>query len=221
MNSKCKKSTTHSRVLIISRLVGLRAWKLYSVCSDTVVVTLGIIARLGVGWVVCGCCPSASAWRRCTSNRCYLRSVFDYLLGEVIEKFVYVDSCKRTCFKVSKSVLLAKLLSLFFRYHSIWEIYFIGNQNPGYVFTCVAVYLLEPVGDVIKSSFLSYVIHEYDSHGSLVVSLSDCAKSFLASGVPHLKFYPLVKHIDCFDFEVDPCISITNKFTYRWWACDW
>lgn len=75
----------------------------------------------------------------------------------------------------------------------------------------MTVYLLEPVGDIIKSSFLSYVIHEYDSHGSLVVSLSNCAKSFLASGVPHLKFYPLVKHIDCFDFEVDPFISITKS----------
>ena len=63
--------------------------------------------------------------------------------------------------------------------------------------------LLKPVSDVIESELLSYVVHEYDAHSSFVVGLGDCAKSFLACGIPHLKFDSLVQNIYCLDLEVN------------------
>jgi hypothetical protein len=69
----------------------------------------------------------------------------------------------------------------------------------------VTIYLLKPVCDVVECGLLGYVIHEYDSHRTFVVSLGDCAKSFLSSRIPHLKFDSLVEHVNRLDFEVDAC----------------
>ena len=67
----------------------------------------------------------------------------------------------------------------------------------------MTIYLLEPVCYVVKCGLLSYVVHEDDSHSSFVVGLGDCAKSFLASRIPHLKFDSLVEYVYSFYFEVD------------------
>ena len=65
--------------------------------------------------------------------------------------------------------------------------------------------LFEPVADVAECLFFSAVVDEYDSHGSFVVSLRDCSKALLSSGVPDLQFDSLIFDLDCFDFEVDAC----------------
>ena len=67
----------------------------------------------------------------------------------------------------------------------------------------MTVDLFEPVGNVVESEFLSYIVHEYDSHCTFVVSLGDSSKSLLASRIPHLKFDSLVEYVDGFDFEID------------------
>jgi hypothetical protein len=72
----------------------------------------------------------------------------------------------------------------------------------------VTIYLFKPVCNVVKCGLLSYVVYEDDSHRSFVVGLGDCAKSFLASRIPHLKFDSLVEHVNSFDFEVDACSLI-------------
>jgi len=69
----------------------------------------------------------------------------------------------------------------------------------------VTIYLLKPVCYVVECGLLSYVVHEDDSHRSFVVGLGDCAKSFLASRIPDLKFDSLVEHVYSLNFEVDAC----------------
>ena len=66
--------------------------------------------------------------------------------------------------------------------------------------------LLKPVLDVVKSALLRAVVHEHDSHRTLVISLRDRAEPFLASGVPDLKLDSLVLHIDRLNLEVNSCM---------------
>lgn len=70
--------------------------------------------------------------------------------------------------------------------------------------------LFEPVLNVSKSLLFCAVIHEYNSHSSFVVGLSDCAESFLTSCVPNLKFHSLVFNIDSLDLEIDAYTGISR-----------
>ena len=63
--------------------------------------------------------------------------------------------------------------------------------------------LLQPVGNVVESCFLSTVIDQDDTHCALVVSLRDCSEALLSRCVPNLKFNALVLHVDRLDFKVD------------------
>ena len=72
--------------------------------------------------------------------------------------------------------------------------------------------LLQPLGDVVEGLLLGAIVHEDDSHGALVVSLGNCAESFLPSGVPNLEFDSLILDVDCLDFEIDACESLSAFF---------
>jgi hypothetical protein len=65
------------------------------------------------------------------------------------------------------------------------------------------IYLLKPIGNVIEGLLVSAVVNQDDSHGSLVVGLSDSPESLLACSVPHLQLDSLVVNVDLLDLEVD------------------
>jgi hypothetical protein len=67
----------------------------------------------------------------------------------------------------------------------------------------VLINLLEPVGNVVESSLISAIVDQDNAHGSLVVSLGDCAESLLASCVPHLQLDPLLIDVNFLDFKVN------------------
>ena len=63
--------------------------------------------------------------------------------------------------------------------------------------------LLEPVGNVVESSLISAIVNQDNAHGSLVVSLGDCAEPLLSSCVPYLQLDSLVIDINFLDFKVN------------------
>ena len=63
--------------------------------------------------------------------------------------------------------------------------------------------LLQPVLYIIEGLFLSAVVNENDSHGSLVVSLRYSPKPLLPGCIPNLKLHSFLINIDCFDFKVN------------------
>ena len=67
----------------------------------------------------------------------------------------------------------------------------------------MCLYLLQPVLDVIKRAFLGAIVNENDTHGALIVCLSDRSEALLPRSVPHLKLYSLVLYIDSFNLKVD------------------
>ena len=50
----------------------------------------------------------------------------------------------------------------------------------------MCLYLLQPVLDVIKRALLGAIVNENDTHGALIVCLSDCSEALLPRGVPDL-----------------------------------
>ncbi len=65
------------------------------------------------------------------------------------------------------------------------------------------VYLLKPILDVVECRLVSAVIHQDDTHGALIISLSNGPESFLSCCVPNLQLQSLVTHINLFDLEID------------------
>ena len=63
--------------------------------------------------------------------------------------------------------------------------------------------LLKPVGNVVESSLISAIVNQDNAHGSLVVSLGDCAEPLLSSCVPYLQLYSLVIDVNFLDFKVN------------------
>lgn len=63
--------------------------------------------------------------------------------------------------------------------------------------------LLEPVGNVVESSLISAIVNQDNAHGSLVVSLGDCAEPLLSSCVPYLQLDSLVIDVNFLDFKVN------------------
>lgn len=63
--------------------------------------------------------------------------------------------------------------------------------------------LLEPVGYVVESSLISAIVNQDNAHGSLVVSLGDCAEPLLSSCVPYLQLDSLVIDVNFLDFKVN------------------
>jgi hypothetical protein len=67
----------------------------------------------------------------------------------------------------------------------------------------VLINLLKPVGNVVESSLISAIVNQDNAHGSLVVSLGDCAEPLLSSCVPYLQLYSLVIDVNFLDFKVN------------------
>jgi hypothetical protein len=65
------------------------------------------------------------------------------------------------------------------------------------------VNLFEPVLYVVKGLLVSAVINENNSHGSLVISLSNSSESLLASSVPNLQLDSLIINIDFLDLKIN------------------
>ena len=63
--------------------------------------------------------------------------------------------------------------------------------------------LLGPVGYVVESSLISAIVNQDNAHGSLVVSLGDCAEPLLSSCVPYLQLDSLVIDVNFLDFKVN------------------
>jgi hypothetical protein len=68
--------------------------------------------------------------------------------------------------------------------------------------------LFEPIRNVVESLLVGAVVHQDDTHSTLVISLSNSPESFLACRVPHLKLDSLIIYIDLLDLEVDSCIEL-------------
>lgn len=67
----------------------------------------------------------------------------------------------------------------------------------------MCLYLLQPVLDVIKRALFCAIVNKNDTHGALIVCLSDCSEALLPRCVPHLELYSLVLHIDSFYLKVN------------------
>jgi hypothetical protein len=67
----------------------------------------------------------------------------------------------------------------------------------------VLINLLEPVGNVVESSLISAIVNQDNAHGSLVVSLGDCAEPLLSSCVPYLQLDSLLIDVNFLDFKVN------------------
>jgi hypothetical protein len=79
----------------------------------------------------------------------------------------------------------------------------VRHKNFGNIGVRMLIYLLEPVRDVIKSCLIGAIVHKDNTHGTLVVSLSNCTESFLTGCVPDLQFDPFIVNVDFLDLEVN------------------
>ena len=75
----------------------------------------------------------------------------------------------------------------------------------------MSVDLLEPVGDIVKCLLLSAIVHEDNSHGSLVIGLGNRAETLLSSCVPHLKLNALLCNVNGLDFKVNAYAKLSQS----------
>jgi hypothetical protein len=130
-------------------------------------------------------------------------AVADNLLCHFEEHLVNIAASLRRRLEELESVLFRQSLASLRRNHSVGHISFVGDENFGNSATRMCLDLLEPVGDVVKSTLFSTVIHQHDSHCALVISLSNRSEPLLTGRVPHLQLHSLILHINRLDLEVD------------------
>ena len=63
----------------------------------------------------------------------------------------------------------------------------VGDEDFRDALRCMLIYLLNPVRYIVKRVLFSAVIDEHNAHRTLIVTLRDCAESFLTGCVPNLK----------------------------------
>ena len=75
----------------------------------------------------------------------------------------------------------------------------------------MSVDLLQPVGDIVKCLLLSAVVHEDDTHRSLVIGLGNRAETLLSSCIPHLELYALILNVNGLDFKVNAYAKLSQS----------
>lgn len=98
-------------------------------------------------------------------------------------------------------------MALLAAHFSVWLIDLVSDEDARDVGARVLVYLLKPVGDVVKRRLTGAVVNEQDALRALVVGLGDGSKSFLTCGVPHLKFDLLTINVEILDLKIDSYIQ--------------
>lgn len=149
-------------------------------------------------------------FRSCVSHNAnfflFVELLFD-LLSNKKETLFYVFIFLRTGLKEIDSNLICKLLALIKCDFPIAGVTFVANKNLYHIVWGVHFDLLYPVFYLLERlSVINGICHN-DTHGSSIVRLSNCLKSLLSRRIPNLQPYPLIIDIDCFDFEVNSCIS--------------
>lgn len=138
-----------------------------------------------------------------TSLFALLGFVLDNLLGYCEEEFVYIRTCLGRCLKEVETVLLCQGCTSLRCDRSVGQVILVGHEDFTYTTAGMLVNLLQPVLDVVECCFLRAVIHQYDSHCSLIIRLRDCSESFLPCRIPHLQLYSLVPHRNGLDLKVN------------------
>ena len=123
----------------------------------------------------------------------------------MLEHFGYIFARFSRGFEESQAVLLGKChapcpvdLLLVIRHVRL-----IRHEHLHHVRLRMSLYLLEPILDVVEGDLLAAIVHEQDTHGTLVVRLRDRAESLLAGCVPHLQLDILAHEVDRLDPEVN------------------
>ena len=85
----------------------------------------------------------------------------------------------------------------------LFVVHFSRNDNFDDIFVCMLLYLTQPRLHVVKSARVRRIVNQQDAVRALIITLSDCSKSFLASCVPNLQFNGPIVNLDRLHFEVD------------------
>jgi hypothetical protein len=67
----------------------------------------------------------------------------------------------------------------------------------------IVVDLYHPALNILKRSFITNGIGEYDTSSAFIVGLGNVLEPLLSRSVPYLQFVLAVAHVHCFDLEVD------------------
>ena len=135
---------------------------------------------------------------------CLGGAVAHNLIRHFEEHFVNIATRLRRCLEEFEAVLLGQSCTTLSGDNSIGQVGFVGHEHFCNTDAGMGLNLLEPILDIVKGALLRTVVHQDDTHGPLVICLSDRAESFLTCCVPHLKLYSLVLHIDSLYLEVNP-----------------
>ena len=120
-------------------------------------------------------------------GRCQRRQVLRLnFFGDGIESFVYVLSTLGRCLEELHAVLGCEFLALLVTDGPVGLVALISDQNADDVVGGVLLDLLNPVTNVIERALVGAVVGKDDTHGALVVGLSDGAEALLSGGVPYL-----------------------------------
>ena len=128
--------------------------------------------------------------------------IFNFF-SNCIKCFIYMFIFFGTCFKKWNSIRISQIFTIFKSYLSVRLIAFISNQNFTYVFRCMLLYLFHPLLYILKCfSIINCICHNY-THGTFIISLCYCFKTFLACCIPNLQFYSFSINFNCFYFKIN------------------
>lgn len=140
----------------------------------------------------------------------------------MLEDITDIQSCFGRGLEEAESMLFSQLPASLTLNDLVLSVTLVGNQDLGHVGTGMLIYLFQPILNVIEGLLLSAVVHQDDTHGSLIVSLGYCPETLLSCCVPNLELDSFLVHIDGLDFEVNSYIPVRlclQKLSYQWWAC--
>ena len=130
----------------------------------------------------------------------------------MLEHFTYAQSSLRWCLKETESMLLRQSSASLTIHNFVSPIALVRYQYLSHIRAGMLIYLLQPILNVIEGLLLSTVIHQYYTHRSLIICLSDRSESLLSCCVPNLQFNSFVIHIDCFYLEINTYSNIVCQF---------
>lgn len=105
-----------------------------------------------------------------------------------IESLLDIGGILRTCLNKRDIHLISKFLSLGGIYLPLGvQVGLVAHEELVYVLTGVAIDLVQPLLDVIKSIVICCVIDHHDAMSSTVVAAGDGPETFLPGSVPNLQ----------------------------------
>jgi hypothetical protein len=104
----------------------------------------------------------------------------------VKEYLLYISTNFSRCFKECEAVLLSQLPSTLSLDYFVLSIAFIRYEHFSYVLISMLIYLLQPIGNIVKGLLVSTVVYQYDTHRTLIIGLGYCTETLLSCSVPDL-----------------------------------